>query len=212
MDQYHKIQTVWLRDPDNRYKTLLKGEWAKPEFEYLQNTDWVWTEKIDGTNIRISCNGQDMVFQGKTDNAQIPAFLYQRLQEMFRVPRFTEIFPDSSDDDVVLFGEGYGAKIQKGGGNYISNGCGFILFDVKVGDMWLRREDVEDIAGKLLTPIVPVIGNGTLAQAIGTVRNGFNSCIAEITHPAEGLVMRPKVEMSNRMGQRIITKIKTKDF
>jgi len=26
--KYHKIQTVWLRDPDTNYKTLLEGHWV----------------------------------------------------------------------------------------------------------------------------------------------------------------------------------------
>ena len=53
METYHKIQTVWLRDPDNRYKTLLEGQWATPEFEYLANNEWTFTEKVDGTNVRV---------------------------------------------------------------------------------------------------------------------------------------------------------------
>ena len=51
MKEYHKIQTVYLRDPENRMKTLIEGAWAKPEFETLQNAKWTWTEKVDGTNI-----------------------------------------------------------------------------------------------------------------------------------------------------------------
>lgn len=31
--KYHKIQTMFLRDPDNNYKTLLKDQWALSEFE-----------------------------------------------------------------------------------------------------------------------------------------------------------------------------------
>ena len=53
MEKYHKIQTVYLRDPDNRYRTLLDGKFAKPEFGYLADCEWVFTEKIDGTNIRV---------------------------------------------------------------------------------------------------------------------------------------------------------------
>ena len=39
--QYHKIQTVYKRDPMTNYKTLLDGEFSLPEFEYLANNDWV---------------------------------------------------------------------------------------------------------------------------------------------------------------------------
>ena len=40
-----------------------------------------------------------------------------------------EVFPDGA---AVLYGEGYGAKIQKGGGNYRAD-QDFVLFDVRVG-------------------------------------------------------------------------------
>jgi hypothetical protein len=53
MKEYHKIQTVFKRDPSNNYKTLLEGEFAIPEFGYLQDNEWVFTEKVDGTNIRV---------------------------------------------------------------------------------------------------------------------------------------------------------------
>jgi hypothetical protein len=41
METYHKIQTVYFRDPKNNMKTLLEGEWSKPEFEYLAENKFV---------------------------------------------------------------------------------------------------------------------------------------------------------------------------
>ncbi|MCP4215045.1 MAG: RNA ligase family protein, partial [bacterium] len=73
MKQYHKIQTVFKRDPENRHKTLLEGEFSIPEFEYLQDNDWIFTEKVDGTNIRVMFDGEKITFGGKTERAQIPA-------------------------------------------------------------------------------------------------------------------------------------------
>lgn len=83
MKEYHKIQTVFLRDPTTKFKTLLEGEFALPEFKYLANNKWVFTEKVDGTNIRVMFDGQQITFGGKTDDAQIPAFLVTRLQDAF---------------------------------------------------------------------------------------------------------------------------------
>ena len=48
MKEYHKIQTVFMRDLENRYKTLLEGQFSLPEFEYLANNEWAFTEKVDG--------------------------------------------------------------------------------------------------------------------------------------------------------------------
>ena len=41
MNEYHKIQTVFLRDPTTNFNTLLEGEWAEPEFEWLAGNEWV---------------------------------------------------------------------------------------------------------------------------------------------------------------------------
>lgn len=213
MRQYHKIQTVYFRDPENRNKTLLEGVWAKPEFELLKDVDWVWTEKIDGTNIRIIWDGNQIFFRGKTDNAQIPSNLVNVLREKFTKDKIKEVFPKLPNGEVAcLYGEGYGAKIQKGG-NYIPDGNDFILFDTKIEDWWLSRESNEDIAKKLGIEIVPIIAIGTLEGAIEYVRKGYKSTIADNKdYMAEGLILKPKVELFNRKGERVISKIKYKDF
>lgn len=206
MKEYHKIQTVFLRDPATNHKKLLEGKFAKPEFEYLKNNIWVFTEKVDGTNIRVQWDGENITFAGKTDNADTPKYLLEKLAELFPVEKFASLKLPS----LCLYGEGYGAKIQKGGGNYLSSGVSFILFDVQVDGMWLERHNVEGIADKLGIKIVPIVGKGTLFDGIAMVRNGFVSRLRST--PPEGLVMRPEIEMFNRRGERIITKIKIKDF
>jgi hypothetical protein len=84
---------------------------------------------------------------------------------------FASVFPDSTPESpVILYGEGYGPGIQKGGGNYGSDQS-FVLFDIKIGPWWLRREDVLEIADKLMIPdVVPVVGKGTLADMVALVR------------------------------------------
>ncbi|KKM97431.1 hypothetical protein LCGC14_1168040 [marine sediment metagenome] len=203
MNKYHKIATAWTRDPENNYKTLIEGDWATPEFAYLANSQWWFTEKIDGTNIRIMWDGQ-LRFGGKTDKAQLPAFLYEKLGEMFNPEMFSEF------ESVCLYGEGYGAKIQKGGGNYIPDGVSFILFDVRIGDYWLRRDDVYDIATKMGIATAPVMGGGSLMAAVRFAQDGIQSTFGDFA--AEGLVMRPAVELLDRAGRRVISKIKSKDF
>jgi len=47
-------------------------------------------------------------------------------------------------------------------------------------------------------------------EAIEMVRNGFNSQWGNFM--AEGIVARPKVELKTRKGERLITKIKHRDF
>ncbi len=215
MKEYHKIQTVFLRNPADNFKTLLIDQWSLPEFELLQNIEWVWTEKIDGTNIRVMFDGKTVRFGGKTDNAQIPAFLLSILQDKFTLELMNHIFPPIPDEltEVCLYGEGYGAKIQKAGGNYLHNSVDFILFDIKIGKWWLRYEDVVRIAEQLSIKVVPIVNIGKLSDAIKLVSKGFTSLIAENTYYiSEGLVMKPKIDLFSRNGGRIITKIKYRDF
>jgi hypothetical protein len=208
MKEYHKIQTVFKRDPATNHKMLLMGDWSLPEFGYLAMNEWVFTEKVDGTNIRIMVSEKGKIsFGGKTDNASIPAFLVSRLESRFfpQNDRLRELFPSGG----CMYGEGYGPKIQKGGGNYRAD-ADFVLFDVKIGEWWLRREAIEDVAAKLGLDTVPIIGRGTLHMMIDAAMAGFNSQWGNFA--AEGIVARPAVELRTRNGERLITKIKSKDF
>ena len=209
MKQYHKIQTIFKRD--NNHKIII-GEYSCEEFNYLKDNQWEWSEKVDGTNIRVMWNGDKVIFGGKSDNAQIPVFLFYKLQELFEGTqnrqKFLEIF--GTEGNVCLYGEGYGNKIQKAGSDYKKDGVGFVLFDVLISDWWLERENVQDITDKLGIEIVPIIGEGTLTEAVEMTRDGFKSVWGEFN--AEGIVLKPKTELFTRKGERIITKIKHRDF
>lgn len=215
MKEYHKIQTVFKRDLTIP-KTLLTGQYSLPEFEYLKDNIWVFTEKVDGMNIRVMFDGEKVSFGGKTDNAQIPAPLILRLEERFLPQLWKFIDKFGKDSFICLYGEGYGAKIQKGGGNYRQDQS-FVLFDVYVKSKkefskgwWLARDNIEDIATFFSIDTVPIIGKGTLADMVEMAKNGFTSKWGDFI--AEGIVARPKIEIMTRSGQRIITKIKHRDF
>jgi len=209
MEKYHKIQSVYYRDERNNYKTFIKGKWSVPAFEYLRNNMWVFTEKVDGTNIRIMWDGENVRYGGRTDNSQIPTSLLDNLQDKFDTISQRHLLKETFDGEVCLYGEGYGAKIQ-GGGKYISDRSDFVLFDVKIDGIWLERKNVEDIATKLSIRVVPIVDTGTLLEGIKIVERGFNSQWGDFV--AEGLIMRPDTELQDRRGHRIITKVKHKDF
>lgn len=225
--EYCKIDTLFKRDANN---IIIPSQFTCEEFKYLKDNMWEATEKIDGTNMRVELypesydieimpNNWDeytsisMDFKGRTDNAQIPPHLLDRMKALFDKDTLIEyFFKDKEPCPITIYGEGYGVKIQKGG-NYIKNGVNFILFDIKIGNWWLQRETLEQIAKDLNLDIVPLIGYMTLPEAIDYVKKGFKSTIAENKdYDAEGLVLKPKCGMLDRGGKRIITKIKTCDF
>lgn len=86
----------------------------------------------------------------------------------------------------------------------------FVLFDVKVDDWWLRRADMHDVARKMDLDLVPIIGEGTLHDAVAMAKAGIYSSWGDFQ--AEGLVARAKTELTTHDGQRIITKNQCRDF
>ena len=220
MNEFPKIQSMFKREPKGK-RRLIIPHWAMDEFRYLASLKWTWTEKYDGMNIRVKWEravdwdfGGALSFKGKTDKAQLPGELLDHLIGMFTEAKMGQNFPDG---DVCLYGEGYGPGIQKGG-NYRKD-QGFILFDVKIGHWWLKREALKEIAIAFEIPLVPVVTQCDLMTAMFLTKQGMNSSCCEGTGEVgegsffmEGLVGQPEVPLLCRNGQRVICKIKHKDF
>lgn len=214
--KYHKIMSVYKRDEQT--KKFIIGECSTPEIKYLWDNEWVFTEKVDGTNIRVLYDGKESVFAGRSDDAQLYVPLIYKLDSIFKTleqrKKLESMFRDDvlapGERNIVFYGEGYGAKIQKGGENYIADAVDFVLFDVCVDGLYLERENVDDIANKLGIRSVPIIGHGTLTDAIEMTKKGFKSQWGDFI--AEGIVARPRVEIFTRLGERVITKVKHRDF
>ncbi len=253
--EYPKVDTLYTRDDNHVITNVIR----RPEF--LVPAEWLVTEKIDGTNIRISleqdcdtadptheCKGEwTMVIRGRTSRAQIPTLLFEHLQKTFTLEGLRHLWRCKSNCDIcsgdgwveysaasppvvcenldpyqiTLYGEGYGGGIQKGGGQYTSKTKGgvasFRLFDVFIGETWLDRENVEDIAGKLGIKAVPLIGdNLVLDTIVDMVKLGMNSKVAyeegESGHKAEGIMAFTSPPLFNSRGKRLMFKLKTRDF
>jgi len=206
MIEYPKIQSVFKRD--EKTHKFIEGAWSIPEFGYLAPCLWDASEKIDGTNVRVNwspCCG--VSFGGRTDKAQVPTYLLAKLQELFTLEKFEKSFASTG---LTLYGEGYGAKIQKGGGNYIPDSVNFALFDVLIDGWWLKREDVQGIAEALEIQTVPMVGQMTLYDAIAVAKAGIPSAYGDFQ--AEGYVLKTAYQLFDRRGHRIITKMKCKDW
>ena len=201
--------------------TNMRIEVTKEEVWY----DPMEPSKLEGVkfNVRIA---------GKTDNAQIPKNLLKHMEEKYPAEKvlaalgLKEFIPvdewetehnwltyEQIPSIYTIYGEGYGEGIQSGGW-YIKGGNEFIVFDVKVNNIYLKTDARDDIAKKLGAPIVPLIGYFTLDEAIDYVRKGFRSNVAQSpeTKMAEGLVLRTDRGLRDRMGERLIVKVKYEDF
>ena len=187
--KYPKIRSIYKRE-DGKFTK----EFSLPEFAYLQNNNWLITEKINGTNIRVIYEEGKVSFKGRTDNAQIPQPLLDVLDQ---------IFVDNMFENMILFMEGVGPKIQSKDFKEYD----IILFDAFC-NIWLEYESIKEIAYLLKINCAPIICTSSLHYAIGLCQNGFISNLGNFG--AEGVVCR--TNLRSRHGDRIITKIKCKDF
>jgi ATP-dependent RNA circularization protein (DNA/RNA ligase family) len=212
--EYHKIDTLFERDGKFVVDT------SQPRHPVIATIrEWDVTEKVDGTNIRVMMSESgDVTFGGRTDNAQIPADLIKYLVQTFTPSKMVAAFTRDGEPlpSVVLYGEGYGAGIQKGG--YYRPDKSFRLFDVLVsGKWWLNWSNVCDVASKLSIKTVPRLGRWTLDEIVERVRAGIPSMVAYDENgsaivQAEGIVARPIETLFDKRGKRLIIKLKTKDF
>jgi hypothetical protein len=208
MAHYPKILTLYKRNPDQR-KKVLWGEFADPVFEYLAADPWTFTEKVDGTNVRVTIAPDGRAsYGGKTDEASISAILIERLRQRFEPQQ--EALRAKFPEGAILYGEGHGGTIQSG--KIYGPQQDLILFDVSIGGWWLERTNVEDIAESLGLPIVPIVGRGTLYDMGDLILKGVDSRITATPAKAEGLIAKPAIELKNRAGERIMTKLKHRDI
>ena len=208
MIEYHKIETLFERDVKGT-KKLIEGKYRNEAVEYLKDNMRVFTEKIDGTNIRVCWDGHKVTFAGRTERANIPAHLENKLTELFLNDETEQLFEQMfGEKEVILFGEGYGHKIQNG--DDYRDDVSFILFDVMINDYYQPRAAVTGIAESFGIEVVPIVLVGTIADAVEFVKKQPKSTIGKAD--MEGLVGKPRVEMKDRAGNRIIVKVKARDF
>lgn len=179
----------------------------------LSNNMWVFTEKVDGTNIRVIWDGYRVEFRGRTDAAQIAPHLKSHLEEKFGTPEAEQLFEQKfGDKPTVLYGEGYGGNIQNG--KRYRPDSAFILFDVRVGRVFLNRENTGDLSHYFGVRWVPrAFAEVTLNDAIDRIREGqYSHLTLEPGEYAEGVVGTPVGGFLDRRGNRIIVKLKHADL
>lgn len=217
--EYPKIHSLWKREGHDFDITkakpkggkIIPGEYANEAFGNIKN--WRVDEKVDGTNIRIIYEHGKVKFGGRTKDAQIPCHLLDYLQAMFTETLFYKAFQKDNENFafVVIFGEGYGPKIQACGGNYRKE-VSFICFDIFVNGWWLKKDKIKEICAQFNIDVVPDLGIMTEEGIIEFVKSKPLSQCSMNPQMMEGVVCRPEPMMLHRNGQPIMFKLKCKEF
>ena len=210
---YHKISGPFKRGEDLRLLDI--GNFVNPAVELLASADiWLFTEKIDGTNVRLIWDGHNLSYNGRTNNADLHKDLRAKLDSLFIQPGVEEYFEESfGEKEVILIGEGYGAGIQKGGGNY-SPTKEFVGYDVLVNGKYLSYQDSRGIFARLHIPALTSLNTypTDLLQGIDLVANGLYSGFGNRDFFAEGVVATTERPLYDNNGQRMIVKLKHDDL
>lgn len=212
---YFKIQNLYKKtepDADKRRKLII-GDYSCQEFTNIKQ--WRVDEKVDGTNIRIMYSNGIVQFGGKTDAANIPAHLVGYLMKTFTGEVMQAAFPPNDDGtwpSVVIYGEGYGSKIQEPQGSNYRKDVAFICFDIQVGNWWLERGHVRALCQQLGIQCVPELGVMNLPMIEEFVRNKPLSIISEIPQMMEGVVCRSDPLVLFRNQKPVIFKLRCKDL
>lgn len=223
--KYPKIHSLWKREgwyfdqdkknsPDYQKgrQSFLIGDYAEIEFGNIKL--WSVEEKIDGTNIQVIYKDGKVSIAGRTDNAQLPVKLLNYLQNTFTESMMAKVFARAEEKPyphVIVFGEGYGEKIQGCGSNY-REGVGFMLFDIWIGGWWLQRIDCFHLAKQLDVPMAPQIGFMDTDRIMEFVKSQPLSLCSRYKQVMEGVVCRPAPLVLFRNGIPIMFKLKCKEF
>jgi len=168
-------------------------------------------EKIHGTSAHISWrNGETVQLRFFSGGCN-----YENFVKLFNQEFLTEKFKEIGVEDIIVFGEAYGGKLQ-GMSHTYGKDLKFVAFDVKIGDCWLNVPKAEAIAKQLGLEFVHYVESSTDIEeldklrdstSIQGVRNGVNT-----SEPAEGIVLRPLEEFRTNNGERVIAKHKNDLF
>lgn len=229
MNPYKSIETLYERSKETNKLDFNKVRQA----EWLHINQWMLTEKIDGTNIRVLVTNAGIEIKGRSNNASIPSGLEQNIRKIFDHATIMQYFLKgkknaSMPDDwcVTFYGEGYGPGITGSDKmNYRKQelGKGFRCFDVMFGESnWASVSEWQGLCESLNVPTVVTVGfiGAIPIGELGARQMMEDFCAyspvafleADVNIKAEGLVARPMVPLFNRHGERVIWKLTNREF
>lgn len=105
--KYPKINSLYMR---NERGKIIEGSFVNETFEELYNSNYrfEYTEKVDGTNIRVIVTKAKedsafyVEFKGRTDDAIIPNLLQAKLESIFNDVDWSKAFDWEKCSEVIL--------------------------------------------------------------------------------------------------------------
>lgn len=165
-------------------------------------------EKIHGTSAHIAWkDGEVKLFSGGEK--------YEKFSGLFDLKVLAERFTAIGNPQMIVYGEAYGGKCMGMRATY-GESLRFVVFDVKVGEVWLSVPNAEDVAKNLhlefvhytkCTTDLADLNAQRDADSVQAVRNGIGE-----KKPREGVVLRPLEEFTKNNGGRVIAKHKREEF
>lgn len=119
------------------------------------------------------------------------------------------------DIPIFIYGEAYGGSCQKMSRVYGPD-LKFVVFDVKIGEIWLNVPNAEDVAKKLglefvhyelIDAEIEEINAQRDSPSVQSERNGVGN-----KDWKEGIVLRPLQELIKSNGKRVISKHKREEY
>jgi hypothetical protein len=165
-------------------------------------------EKVHGTSAHVSWKNGVLTFSPGGCN-------HDTFRALFSEYDLTARFVELGHDAVTVYGEAYGGKCQGMSATY-GKALQFIVFEVRIGEMWLSVQNAESVALKLGLEFVPYaeipcdlaeIDNQRDSPSLVAVRRGIIE-----DKLRGGVVLRPILEFTRQNGNRIICKHKRAEF
>ena len=161
-------------------------------------------EKIHGTSANVAYNaGVLHLHSGGESAVRFAALLDQE--------KLIERFQKLGHEKITIFGEAYGGK-QQGMAHRYGKDLRFVAFDVQIGDQWQEVPQAETVAKSLGIEFVSYALCSTDLEALNAQRDAPSEQAkrngVEGDQPREGVVLRPLIELTDRYGERLISKHK----
>lgn len=169
-------------------------------------------EKVHGTSAHIQYRPNQPLtyFSGAASN--------DRFKTLFDEQKIIEVLDKFARNNITVYGEAYGGGGAAGQGMSDTYGkeLRFIVFDIKMDDIWLTVPEMAEVATSLGLEAVPFEKIPATLEAIERARDAPSEVAKRRgcgnDKQREGVVLRPLIELVRSTGERVIVKHRIEKF